>query len=343
MRRIGEGPLYERARAVLDEHIQHYFVERDIKATLAQYYENAIGVGTGRGESPMDPAGLREVIRNDLEGYTDSVKLNIKACEFYQVSDDIVISQMLLALNITSDTHRMTLHDLRHSLVWHLPEDGEARICHIHVSFPTDLHGEQEPYPLKELEEVSEMVDALIHDRTQSLTESYRKLEQMVVRDRLTGMFNRVRIDHALKQELVRANRYDRYFSVIFLDIDHFKEVNDTYGHLIGDEIIKIVAGYIQDNIRETDTAARWGGEEFLIVLPETGVSGAERVAEKLRLAFESHPCRANSHSIPLTLSLGVGGWRAGDTIDSILQRADKALYEAKAKGRNCTVLATGE
>ncbi|MEA5444598.1 diguanylate cyclase [Gammaproteobacteria bacterium AB-CW1] len=339
MRRLSKGPIYERCRAALNEHIRRYFVERDLRDTLAQYHPQAIGVGTGRGESAMDPAGLREVVRSDLEGYPEPVNLDIKHCELYQVTEDVVISQMLLDFNINSDTHKMTLRDSRHTLVWHLPDDGDAHICHVHVSFPTDLHGEEEPYPLKELEEVSQMVDNLIHDRTQSLTESYRRLEQMVVRDRLTGMFNRVRIDEVLEQEFVRAKRYQRHFSVIFIDLDRFKNVNDNHGHLAGDEILKTLATYIQDNIRITDTAARWGGEEFLVVLPETGMEEAYQVAEKLRQAFEREPFELDDQQIHITLSLGVAACQPGDSIEAILARADKALYEAKRNGRNQTVV----
>ncbi|MCP1727639.1 diguanylate cyclase (GGDEF)-like protein [Natronospira proteinivora] len=337
MERLSEGPVYERCLAALDEHIRRYFVERDIQATLAQYHDNAVGLGTGRGETAMDPASLREIVRNDLGGYTSSVELDIKTRAFYQVTPEVVISQMLLDFSITNNTHRMTLRESRHNLVWHLPAEGDPRICHVHVSFPTDLHGEEEPYPLKELEEVSQVVDELIHNRTQSLTESYRRLEQMVVRDRLTGMYNRVRIDEVLEQEVVRASRYQRHFSVIFLDLDHFKQINDNHGHLVGDKILKSLAKHIQGNIRETDTAARWGGEEFLIVLPETELSEAVQVAEKLRQAFEVRPFQLDGYEIPVTLSMGVACCQDGDNIEAILTRADKALYRAKANGRNRT------
>jgi len=341
MERLSKGPVYEHCQAALDEHIRRYFVERDIQATLAQYHENAVGLGTGRGEAAMEADALRAIIRKDLGSYpypvTTRIK-NIKNRELYQVTPEVVISQMLIDFSITSNTHRITLKDARHNLVWYLPADEEPRICHVHVSHPTTLHGEEEAYPLKELEEVSQMVDELINDRTQSLTESYRRLEQMVVRDRLTGMFNRVRIDQVLEQELVRASRYHRHFSVIFLDLDHFKQINDSYGHLMGDKILKSLAYHIESNSRETDTAARWGGEEFLIFW----VMEARHLAEKLRKAFESHAFKVNDQEIRLTLSLGVASYQEGSDIDAILDRADKALYRAKANGRNRTELCDG-
>ncbi len=150
--------------------------------------------------------------------------------------------------------------------------------------------------------------------------------------DALTGLSNRVKLDEALESEMRRAQRYRNAFSIIILDIDHFKRVNDTYGHLAGDEVLKAVAGLLTDNLRETDTAGRWGGEEFLILLPHQDRAGARRLADKLRIAIES----ADFPGVgTITASLGVTAHAAGDTLQGLVERADAALYTAKRSGRN--------
>ncbi|MGQ4276759.1 GGDEF domain-containing protein [Pseudidiomarina sp. E22-M8] len=162
-----------------------------------------------------------------------------------------------------------------------------------------------------------------------------QRLEYMAVTDRLTGLFNRTKLDHALSGALGRAQREQRDFSIILLDIDHFKKVNDPYGHQIGDKILIELAQLLRGNVRNTDVAGRWGGEEFLLVLPEQTRQQAVLHAERIRntiAAFEFHD------GIHITASFGVASYRAKDDASSIIRRGDKALYEAKAQGRNCTV-----
>ncbi len=341
MQRLTEGPLYERARAAVEEHFETYFRERDLERTLAQYDSEAIGLGSGRGECALTPEELRSVIRRDLEGYPEPVNYSLQECELYQVSDDVVVSQVLMEFQLSSPTHRMVLREGRHTLVWRFPPDAPARICHVHVSFPTDLHGDEEPYPLKELEEISRMVDDMITDRTRDLIDSYKKLEQMVVRDRLTGIYNRLRLNEALDRELMRANRYNTIFSVLFLDLDNYKHVNDTHGHLAGDEVLKAAATTIDNNVRETDTAGRWGGDEFMVVLPETDAWQAQRLGEKLRRRFSANRFRFDDdEELALSMSGGIAMYQGGDDMESLFARVDRALYQAKQAGRDQVVVA---
>ena len=343
MEPLTEGPLYERCQAALDEHFETYFGERALEKTLSQYHPQAVGLGSGRGEFGRHPEELREIIARDLAGYPRRIDYRVRESDLFRASEDIVISQSLMDFGLETDTHRMTLRDARHTLVWQVPpresSRGAPRIVHVHVSFPTDLHGDEEPYPLKELEEISRMVDEMIADRTRGLMSSYQKLEQMVVRDRLTGMFNRVRLNEALDAELRRANRYNSVFSLLFIDLDRFKRVNDRFGHLAGDEILKEVAGEIEANVRETDTAGRWGGEEFLIILPETSAEQARPIADKLRTLFADRSFHFAREDISLTLSAGIASFRPGDDSHSMFERADEALYQAKEQGRNRTII----
>ena len=150
--------------------------------------------------------------------------------------------------------------------------------------------------------------------------------------DALTGLNNRMKLDEALEGELGLAQRYRQTFAIVMLDIDHFKKVNDTHGHLIGDAVLKQVAGLLRGSLRKTDVPGRWGGEEFLVLLPQQDWRHAAMIAEKLRAAIASA-------SFPevgrVTASFGVSEYAAGDTVASLVKRADEALYRAKNQGRN--------
>ncbi len=155
--------------------------------------------------------------------------------------------------------------------------------------------------------------------------------------DNLTGIYNRNKLNELLQMEIKRAERSDRPFSCIMFDIDHFKRVNDTYGHLVGDEVLKTIATTIKKRIRQTDHFARWGGEEFILVLTDTVWEQAQVMAEEIRTMVE-HIVHERAGRV--TISLGVTEYVRGDTIASLVERCDTALYEAKASGRNRVVVA---
>ena len=168
------------------------------------------------------------------------------------------------------------------------------------------------------------------------LEQANQTLKILSITDKLTQVFNRVKLDDVLRYEMQRAARYGTPLSVILLDLDLFKDVNDRHGHNVGDEVLVRTAQTLMDNIRTADTVGRWGGEEFLIILPQTRTDQAVAVAEKIRLAIEADRVADVG---PRTASLGVGGFHTADTEVMLLARADRALYEAKAQGRNRVVL----
>lgn len=177
---------------------------------------------------------------------------------------------------------------------------------------------------------------ALARDRAESarqqLAQANRELEVLSVTDKLTALFNRVKLDRVLTAELARAHRYGSALSVVMLDIDHFKVVNDTFGHNIGDDVLVDIADTLRVSVRNSDTVGRWGGEEFLVILPSTDLDQAGAVAEKVR-------GRVADLKLPtvgqVTVSLGVAEYQAGDTEQQLVARADIALYAAKEGGRN--------
>ena len=165
----------------------------------------------------------------------------------------------------------------------------------------------------------------------------FEKMSQLAIRDPLTGIFNRRHFIESAMIEFKRTKRNKRPFSIILIDIDHFKKVNDTFGHLTGDQVLQMVTKDCQDVLREGDVFGRYGGEEFAILLPETQLQESLEVAERVREVIEKNTVDYGSRQIKITASLGVAGWcEKCKSIESLLSLADQALYVAKAEGRNC-------
>jgi diguanylate cyclase (GGDEF)-like protein len=184
----------------------------------------------------------------------------------------------------------------------------------------------------EELRRMNAELESIVQARTQELQEKNRELEVLSVTDRLTGLFNRRKLDQILEEELIRSRRYAINFSVIIIDIDHFKHVNDTYGHGVGDTVLEGMAKIMRERTREADALARFGGEEFVMVCRHSGLAGSLTNAEKLREAIAAHDFPQVGH---VTASFGVATCREDDDAASLLARADAALYQAKAAGRN--------
>jgi diguanylate cyclase (GGDEF)-like protein len=165
------------------------------------------------------------------------------------------------------------------------------------------------------------------------LNASLREVERLAATDRLTGLWNRLHLERVAATEMERAARYGHATSLLAIDLDHFKRVNDTRGHREGDEVLIEVAQLARERVREVDVVTRWGGEEFLILMPNTTLREAAMAAEALRRMFEIHVFR---DGIRLTISVGVAEWRPGEeTLEAWFARADRALYRAKEAGRN--------
>ncbi len=182
-----------------------------------------------------------------------------------------------------------------------------------------------------DISEIKEMQNRLVEAHAE-LALKNRALRAMSRTDPLTSVANRLRLDEVFVKEIDRAMRHGRPFAIIILDLDHFKDVNDTHGHQVGDEVLKTAARLVDDLIRETDVLGRWGGEEFLVVSPETDLARALDLAERIRRGIEDYSFEVAGR---VTASLGVAAFQTGDTTESLLSRADTALYQAKHLGRN--------
>ena len=187
------------------------------------------------------------------------------------------------------------------------------------------------------LAEQNQALEGLVQKRTRQLEERNLQLEELATRDPLTGLYNRRFLEARISEELARLQRYETPFSIAVLDVDDFKRVNDSFGHPVGDSVLKEVASFLQDNIRKVDSVGRFGGEEFVLLLPNTPLDGATLVAERIRedLAKKESHVRA-AEPVSVTVSGGVAEASAGDHgWEEFFGRADKALYQAKAEGKN--------
>lgn len=188
----------------------------------------------------------------------------------------------------------------------------------------------------------NQMADRLRHNHAQIMAANQamqlqnQVLETLSITDSLTGLYNRSKLDAILSDELARFKRTQRHFTMLMMDIDYFKTLNDSYGHVIGDEILTAVARILVQSIRSIDYAARYGGDEFIIILVETSADHALKTAERIRSQVENMCYNANGSTITVTVSIGIVQCQSDDgTPTAVFARADSALYEAKHAGRN--------
>ena len=184
---------------------------------------------------------------------------------------------------------------------------------------------------------INEMVSALseLEFEAKELRDSLEKQHEQVLIDPLTGILNRSGYDENINKEYVRWRRYEGNLSLAVLDLDLFKNINDSYGHSVGDKVLSTVARQLETQIRECDILCRYGGEEFVLLLPETSVADAFVMLEKLRVYIAECKFHFHDSPVPVTMSCGIAGFHKDDTVSEVFERADRAMYLAKRDGRN--------
>jgi diguanylate cyclase (GGDEF)-like protein len=278
-------------------------------------------------EQPVSLAQLRQQMSLQLQ--TSLEPQRILGLFFREV-------QRLVPLDALSYVHSGS--DLRlefgtrghHSASYSLSHDGE------HMGELVFRRNQR--FSEQELGNLESLLSSLLYPMRNALL--YRVATQTALRDPLTGAGNRIAMEQTLAREIEMSRRHLQPLSLLMLDIDHFKQVNDSHGHTAGDEVLKAVAASIKDQLRNVDMVFRYGGEEFLILLSNTSREAAAMVGERLRYAAQAQDYYANGQLIELTVSLGCSTLLPGESADSLLRRADSALYVAKREGRNRLTMA---
>ncbi|TAK79404.1 MAG: GGDEF domain-containing protein [Aquabacterium sp.] len=176
-----------------------------------------------------------------------------------------------------------------------------------------------------------------LRHQKQELKQALARIQEMAIRDDLTGLHNRRHMGELLVQQVKQAERAGRGFSLCILDLDHFKQINDSFGHGVGDEVLRSFADLARRKLRETDALARWGGEEFLLLMPDTTVDQALLVVQRMRAGLTDLHVADTLPELRLTFSAGLTEFQFDEALETTIERADRLLYQAKSEGRNCT------
>ncbi|WP_424686919.1 diguanylate cyclase [Halarcobacter ebronensis] len=292
--------------------------------------ENKVEEAVKQTKSILD-AQDNMVILTDLENPIDA---NKKFFEYFQVND---LEEFLVKHNSILDVFKRD-NNLLNKDIFENSENWISKLSELNEIDRTvkieNKDGEDRIFTINidDYEQKGEHYVISFTDITE-LKEKSNLLEYQANHDQLTGLFNRQKFNEIFKKEIKREKRYNNNLSLIIFDIDNFKNFNDDFGHNVGDEVLKIISKVLLENIREHDSVARWGGEEFLVLLPQTDELGAKNVAEKIRKAIESY----KRDDIPrqITASFGVTRFKEDDNETSVLKKADDALYKAKKEGKN--------
>ncbi|MGF7115676.1 GGDEF domain-containing protein [Pseudomonas laurylsulfatiphila] len=273
-------------------------------------------------ERPVSLAQMRQQLGLQLQTSLEPQRI---LGTFYREIQRLVPLDALCYLHRISDLRLEFGQRGHHSISYSLSHDGE------HLG--ELIFRRNQRFSEQEQGNLESLLAALLFPMRNALL--YRTATQRALRDPLTGTGNRIAMDQTLQREIELSRRHLQPLSVLMLDIDHFKLVNDTHGHSTGDDVLKAVATSIKNQLRNVDMVFRYGGEEFLILLSNTSREAAAMVGERLRFAVQSEEYLADAHAILLTVSLGCSTLLPGESADSLLRRADSALYVAKREGRN--------
>ncbi|MCX7882693.1 MAG: diguanylate cyclase [Brevinematales bacterium] len=312
-------------------YLEEYLQKRNLEGVKSMCSPSFFGFGTGVDEVSFDFSKAMELYQRDIENVPTPIAYEIHDLHVQMISETVGIIGCLLNFSFFILREEVHLRGFRLTMVWQKRE-GKWYVVHMHISLPTTAHGESEAYPVKEIEERNVVLERLLKERTAELVEANKELTQLAVTDKLTQLYNRRYLEKVLESERDRSERYGHSFCLLLIDVDHFKEVNDVFGHSVGDRVLQQLGGILTSLVRKPDVCGRWGGEEFLLICPETSLKTGMRLAERIRQEVEDFRFDMVGSK---TVSIGVTVFREGDTLEALLDRVDRALYKAKHNGRN--------
>ena len=291
--------------------------------------------------------GLKKVVNGKLFGYIDTLASIAYMFQTKYIGELKIAGKFdekwHLGIGVRND--EKPLFDIFEKVVKNVPADVGQKIILKTIAIKYDRHTNYTLIMKIIAGAIVLVLFMLYHNRkltrvNKKLEELQNKLQEQAHRDPMTNLYNR-RYFHEVSSSIFQiVQRDDHHISLIMIDIDNFKRINDTYGHAVGDEVIKKLASLLERNVRKSDIVSRFGGEEFVILLPSTDLKGAQKIASKIREAVEEILIVADESVIRFTISLGLADIRSSDqNIEAILNRADKALYKAKESGKNRVVV----
>jgi diguanylate cyclase (GGDEF)-like protein len=303
------------------------FENKSVSLEYTDYLKKKV-VGTLKHVPLLDWAVVAQIERGEAFGQIVRLR-NLTLLMVSGLLLGIGLTAYLLGLTIVRPLDRLT--------------HGAAKVAdgNLEVDLPVVSRGELRylfeafNHMVARLRQGRKKLDAI----NETLRYKNQELEQLSVTDGLTGLHNHKHLIETLARQVAQAERYNHPFSVLMIDVDHFKKYNDTYGHPAGDDVLVKIASILKESVRTVDYAARYGGEEFLLVLSETPLEGALEVAERIRASVTEDAFGSDNEKVQITVSIGVAEFPAnGDSSESIMASADAALYKAKRRGRNRVV-----
>lgn len=298
----------------VDNHIHAHLLQRELNITLEQSKNNLKIIDS-----------YVAFVRTDLEGI--ALEVSSRMCRYLHCQPEDIIGKKMSIVRSESTKKEI------YKRLWGTIKNKETYVVEIENK---NFNGTTNWYRAT----ISPHIN--IYNKHIGYMAFYDNIDEKVEvkrlseTDKLTKLYNRAKIDTLLESEMERAERYGQPLSILMLDIDFFKSINDNYGHHIGDLILQEFAAILQKGVRKVDFAGRWGGEEFLIISPNTDSRQASILAEKLRLSIEKHTF---SNGIKRTSSIGIAQYDINEESSALFKRADDALYEAKKSGRNKVVV----
>ncbi len=270
-----------------------------------------------------------ERLRDTQSAYLRTLGVGFDQADYFEGRLRIGLAHARIGLPL--GLYYSAYRQLQEILLGYLPSAHGAELTHFVIKVATlDMTLASETYHKANLE--------TLQDNLENLRVERARLAWHVKHDELTQVASRHHAMAILERELKLLGSAGTQLCVLMADLDHFKTVNDTYGHIVGDRVLNEIASRMKACVRDPDVVGRYGGEEFIVVLPDTQLAVSLEIAERIRRRVEASPLHVEDHLIALTVSLGVTQAKPGETVEALVGRADSALYQAKQRGRNCVV-----
>ncbi len=323
--------VHEEVKKAFYSYMEAYFDKRDFEETMNRFGYDIHGFGSSKDENAYTYEDCYRLYKRDVAQAPNKIDYEIDDLVIKTPNKSVAFISCEFSLETMIKNQRVRFNHLRYTLGM-VKKAGVWRIEHKHLSLPSTENEADEAYPIKELEARNEALKRMVDEKTEELKKALDKITVLANTDALSGLSNRHCINETLTNMLEKVNEQRDALSVMMIDIDNFKLVNDEHGHLKGDEVIKNVAEVLKSSLDKHFYLGRWGGDEFIVLMPKLSLNAAKAVGEDLRETLASEPMMDIGI---ITVSIGLAKALENDTLITIISRADQALYKAKKEGKN--------